>query len=76
MRATPLMRLHQAAMKSQGYESSPPACANCTHYQPPVQARPGEEFLVPKCGIGGFRVRSRAICDKWIGRSGEKLETV
>ncbi len=65
----------------QGYEPSPPACANCTHYAPPQQGVPAGPhrpvaipYRGPVCTFGNFTVKARGICDVWQGQDGETLD--
>lgn len=60
------------------YEGNVPRCDICTHY------RPAKLYLIdslprlsdPTCNHGGFACRPNAVCDKWVGKDGTKLEPV
>jgi hypothetical protein len=59
----------------QGYDPSPPACANCIHYKPPIQGKPGgQPYSPPTCTYGTFTVKPRGVCDVWTGADGSTLE--
>lgn len=71
---------YREARKAQGFEYSPARCLNCQRFEPaihgvpPIGERPAVPYKPPRCGLGGFEVRTSSICDEWLGKNGETLE--
>jgi len=65
-----LSKARKDARAEQGYEGNPPRCFNCRHCVRPDRSQVYES---EQCALGGFRVRSFSICDKWTSKKGEGL---
>lgn len=68
-------RYRRPIKNKQGYDPSPPSCANCKNYKGPVMGLPpAKRYSPPICLLGDFAVKERAICDRWTGIDGSILE--
>lgn len=63
------MKSKQAlAKEAQNYRKTPVNCGTCKHYESEFIHHPCGAWTEEKnkrCGIGGFAVMKRAVCDKW-----------
>lgn len=71
-------RTKRQKKNAQGYDSAPPACANCKHYQraETVIVASEKRYTPPMCGYGAFVVKPRGVCDVWAGTDGSVLEAI
>ena len=64
-----------ARKEAAGFDSKPPLCKTCAHYQPCVWAQPA--FNMPyqprQCKRYGFDTHAHAVCDGWKGKNGDQL---
>lgn len=68
---------HLSQLKTKwGYDRSTPRCAICVSYQKPRTHHEGgrQRGTPPMCQAGSFEVRPAGCCDRWQGKSGERLE--
>jgi hypothetical protein len=63
------------AKKEQNFELSPPRCGNCKYFTPAVQPiQKKNTYKSPICGLGGFNIFPKSICDSWVGKDGATIE--
>lgn len=65
----------KARKEAVGFDSVPPLCMNCTHYQPCTWAQPecGMPYKPRLCRRYGFDTHAHAVCDGWQGKNGDRL---
>lgn len=75
------MSRQSEAKVAQGYQENPlvPTCSNCANYKSDVKLMPsmfsGEMYAEEKnirCGIGQFKIKKTAICNKWTENENEQ----
>ena len=72
------MSKQSKAKAEQGYQAKavPRVCATCAWYRSDVSELTtsyGARYLVEKnrrCGVGGFKVRKKAVCNRWQDKAG------
>ena len=70
------------AKVAQGYQENPliPTCSNCEHYTSEIKEikstfsinKTWKEEKNIRCGIGQFKIKKTAICNKWTENENEQ----
>lgn len=63
--------------KAWNYETNVPRCENCASFQKPyvyVTTDSNTKRSHAVCKLGWFTVQPNAICDRWSGSDGTRLE--